>query len=326
MPQPSISYACGRVGVLKRTALKNAQLERLSSAHDYRDAMRVLSDIGFAAADAADFQAAADQHVLKACLLVRAVTPAPLVTDCFMLRYDAHNLKVLFKSRHLAQKPQFLSECGTLSVDKLRHCVADHTYAALPAELKSAMDALEKRNAVKFEPMLVDTMIDQAMYRQIFWNLSQSRDTKVAIEYFRAKVDLLNMIMLLRLKAMGKDAVFFESVALPGGDVSLRLLSRMFAEGERLAKLMRRYGAQVYQAVLSAVADTQKLPFLEKTADDYLYALMRPYRYDSASLEILISFLLQKQREATDVRLVMAGKLNSFAPEAVAERMRELNG
>jgi V/A-type H+/Na+-transporting ATPase subunit C len=326
MPQPSISYACGRVGVHKRTALKKAQLERLTSAHDYRDAMRVLSDIGFVAADTADFQAAADRHVLKACQLVRAVTPAPLVTDCFMLRYDAHNLKVLFKSRHLAQKPQFLSECGTLPVEKLHHCVTDHTYTALPAELKSAMETLEKRTAAHFDPMLVDTAIDQAMYRQIFLNLSKDRSSTVAEKYFRAKVDLVNIVILLRLKAMGKDAAFFESVALPGGDVAPKLFSRLFAEGERLAKLMRHYGAQVYQAVLSAVADSQKLPFLEKTADDTLYALMRPYRYDTASLEVLISFLLQKQREATDVRLVMAGKLNSFTPDAVAERMRELNG
>ncbi|MCE5342223.1 MAG: V-type ATPase subunit [Eubacteriales bacterium] len=326
MPQPSISYACGRVGVLKRTALKRAQLDRLMSAHDYRDAIRVLSDIGFAAADTTDFQVAADRHVLKACQLIRAVTPAPMVTDCFMLRYDAHNLKVLFKSRHLAQKPQFLSACGTIPVEKLHHCVADHTYAALPKELKSAMDALEKRSAVKFDPMLVDTLIDQAMYRQIFDNLSQSRDAKVAIKYFRAKVDLLNVVMLLRLKAMGKDAAFFESIALPGGAVTPRVFGRVFAESERLARLLRRYGTQVYQAALNATVDSQKLPYLEKIADDYLYALLRPYRYNSASMEILFGFLLQKQREATDVRLIMAGKLNSFPPDAVAERMRELNG
>jgi vacuolar-type H+-ATPase subunit C/Vma6 len=93
-----------------------------------------------------------------------------------------------------------------------------------------------------------------------------------------------------------------------------------------LATLRERWSFPLGATVLGAVADAQKLPFMEKTADDTLYALMRPYRYDSASVEVLISFLLQKQREATDVRLVMAGKLNSFAPEAVAERMRELNG
>ena len=86
------------------------------------------------------------------------------------------------------------------------------------------------------------------------------------------------------------------------------------------------YRWQQYQAALAATADAAKLPFLEKTVDDYLFGIMNAHRYDAASLEMLIAFLLQKQREATDVRLVMAGKLNGFSPEEVGERMRELNG
>ncbi len=326
MPQPSINYACGRVGALGRTALHKAQLERLLSTRSYEEANRTLSDIGFAAADNADFQSAVDQHVLKACQLIRAVTPDPLVTDCFFLRYDVHNLKVLMKSRLLAQQPRFLSACGTISPDKLRHCVADHTYALLPKAIKDAMNALEKQNAVAFDPMLIDTELDKAMYRQIFENLALSTQGDVAKRYFQAKADLQNAIMLLRLKAMGKDAAFFENVALPGGNVKPSAFAIDFSESERFARPLRRYSVDVYQAATEAAVDFSKLPYLEKVTDDYLYSLLRPHRYDAASIEVLISFLLQKQREATDVRLIMAGKLNGFKPEAVAERMRELNG
>ena len=80
------------------------------------------------------------------------------------------------------------------------------------------------------------------------------------------------------------------------------------------------------EAALSAALNPQKLPQMEKVADDYVYGLFKPHRYDSDTLEMLLAFLLQKQREATDVRLIMAGKLNGFTPEAVAERVRELNG
>ena len=326
MAQPSISYACGRVGVLRRTALHVAQLDRLIAAHTYEEACRTLSDIGFAAGEQIDFQAAADAHVRGACELIRAVTPDTLITDSFLLRYDVHNLKVLFKSRHLAQKPQFLSSCGTLLIEKLRHCVADHTYAYLPAELKACMESLERRTATSFDPMLVDTELDRAMYRQVFLNLSNRPKADTARRYFKAKVDLQNMIMLLRLKAMGRDADAFEAVALPGGQVNVKTFVHLFAENERLAKLLKPYGAEVYLAALAASEDASKLPYLEKTADDYLYGLFAPYRYDSDSMEVLLAFLLQRQREATDVRLIMAGKLNGFKTEAVAERVRELNG
>lgn len=325
MPQPSISYACGRVGVLGRSALKRAQLDRLAAASTYEEAARALVDIGFSADEQVDFQTAADRHVRKACELVRAVTPEPAITDCFQMRYDIHNLKVLFKSRHLAQKPQFLSACGTLNPETLRHCVAERTYAPLPAELRAAMERLEKQNAVHFDPMEVDAQLDQAMYRQIFANLDKLPQAKTALAYFRAKVDLQNVIMLYRVKAMGKDAAFFERIALQGGNAPAKAYGNAFAENDRLARLLRRYGAVVYQAAVSAGADARKLPFLEKTADDYLFKLFDKSTYSVDSLDMMMAFLLRKQREATDVRLLMAGKVNGFQPGAVMERVRELH-
>ncbi|HNW85829.1 MAG TPA: V-type ATPase subunit [Candidatus Limiplasma sp.] len=325
MPQISTSYACGRIGVLKRNALHRAQLERLQSAPSFEEASRVLADIGFTTADNQDFQAAADQHVRKACELIEAVTPDARITDCFLLRYDVHNLKVLLKSRQLAQKPEFLSACGTVPVEKLRHAVAEHLYNGLPAELKQAMNRLEKQIATRYDPSRVDTELDRAMYRQVFQNLRESK-LPLALLYFKAKVDLQNFIILMRARNMGRDAAFFESVALPGGDVPIATYRKAFEDNDRLVKLLKLYGVPVYQAALSAAINPKKLPQMEKFADDYLYQLFKPYRYDSASMEMLIAYLFQKQREATDVRLIMAGKLNGFTPDAVEERVRALNG
>lgn len=325
MPQPSISYACGRVGVLKRSALHKAQIERLLAAPQLAEAQRVLMDIGFSAADQKDFQAEADRHIRTACDLIKAVTTDKQMTDCFFLRYDVHNLKVLIKSRHLAHAPEFLSACGSIDVEKLKHCVADRTYVMLPAELAESLKKLEKRIAVEFDPLLVDAMLDKAMVRQIFKNL-EGREHTLAFRYFQTKADLLNLTMLLRVRAMGKDAAFFESLALSGGKAGVRSFVNGFSDNERLARLAGPYGMAVRQAAQAAALDEKKLPYFEKVADDYLFGLFKPYRYEPAAIEVLLSFLLQKQREAADVRLILTGKINGFAPEAVQERVRELNG
>lgn len=325
MPQQSLNYAVGRVGALNRGALQAGHLERLLAARSYEEAQRTLSDIGFTTSDGADFQAAADEHVKKACELIQSVTPDENVTSCFQLRYDIHNLKVLMKSRFLAQKPAFLSTCGTMSVEMLRHAVADHTYHQLPAILAEAMEELEKQLAMKFDPMLIDAALDKAMYREIHFRL---RGTKcpTAKKYFRAKADLQNLIMLLRVKSMRQDAKFFEKLYLEGGSVPLARFTKAFDEPDKLAKLLSPYGTKVYTAALQAALDHTRLPGLEKVADDYLYQLFKPFRYEMDKLETLVSYLVRKQREATDVRLIMAGKLNGFSNEAVLERMRELNG
>lgn len=325
MPQMSIAYACGRVGVLRRSELHTAQIERLFAAPQLSEAQRVLADIGFAGAEQADFQAVADNHVRKACELIKAVTTDKKMTDCFFLRYDVHNLKVLIKSRHLAHAPEFLSPNGSLDVDMLKHCVADRSYALLPAELAEGLKKLEKRIAVEFAPLLVDVMLDQAMYRQIFRNL-EGRESSLAYRYFQAKADLFNLTMLLRVRALKEDAAYFEALALPGGRIALRSYVNGFADNERLVRLISVYGMAVKQAAQAAVLDAKKLPYFEKVADDTLYAMFKPYRYDTACIEVLLAYLLQRQREAANVRLILTGKKNSFPAEAVQERVRELNG
>lgn len=325
MPQQSIQYALGRIGVLKRSAITKAQLDRLMAAHRYDEAVRTLSDIGYVTQEGADFQSAADAQVLKACTLLREITPEPELTDCFLYRYDIHNIKVLLKSRFLAQQPEYLSQCGTLPVEQLKHAVIDRTYHVLPTILRETVEALEKKLAAKFDPMLIDAELDKAMYRMIFLQLEKSH-VAVCKQYFTAKVDLQNVIMLLRVKAMGKNEAFYREIMLPGGQIAAKELAKGFDDPEKLSKLVKPYGAQVEAAVKQAVQKAGQLPLLEKAADDYYFGLFSPYKYANDTIEPMIAYLLQKQREATDIRLIMAGKLNGFEPEAVAERVRELNG
>ncbi|MDD3336930.1 MAG: V-type ATPase subunit [Eubacteriales bacterium] len=323
MPQPSIFYACGRVGVLRKNALHMVQLERLMATHTYEEARRTLADIGFISGESTDYQAAADARVKNACELLEKVTPQPELTRCFQFRYDIHNLKVLLKSRFLAQKPQFLSACGTIPVEALRHAVTERRYTQLPPILAEALAKLEKDLARSFDPMLIDTELDKAMYRMIFERVEKF-GSPVALKYFVAKVDLQNYIMLLRVKAMGKDAAFFEKLYLSGGSVSLKDFQRSFDDQDRLSKLLKGYGSKVVQTAALCAADSAKLPLMEKTADDYLYDLF--HKTEAQSLERLIAYLLSAQREATDVRLVMAAKLNGFKQEDLMERVRELDG
>ena len=324
MPQQSIQYALGRIGVQGRYALKAAQLERLYVAKGYDEARRALMEIGFTDNETADFQAVADEHVQHACQLIRAVTPLPEVTDCFQLRYDVHNLKVLLKSRFLAKRPEYLSACGAFDVEKLRHAVAEHSYHALPDIFREALDQLEKQLAVKLDPLLIDVQLDQAMYRYAFARLAPYKGSP-AYRYFASKADLQNMVMLLRARAMGKNAAFFADIALEGGNVPVRALRNAFEEPDRLPKLMGAYGPRVQLAVARAALDSKALPALEKEMDDYLLGLFAPCKYQSDGVEPLIRYLLLRQREATDVRLILAGKLNGFSQEAVAERVRGLN-
>jgi V/A-type H+-transporting ATPase subunit C len=266
----------GRISVLKKDALDTSRLERLHSAPSLREAQRALSEIGWDSGEGLDYEQLTLARVEKACKLVRELSPDPDATDCFLLRYDIHNLKTLLKARCLHEKPEFLSECGTLPLGKLTHGVTEHVYKDLPPILSKAMDGLEKRLAVQPDAIEIDVALDHALYEMIFEKLAR-KNAPVVRRYFQAKVDMVNTLMILRSKAMGKDEAFLQRILLANSSNTADTWLKAAASPEKLPKLLFAYGKNVIAAASAAVLDFKKLPVLEKVMDDYLLSLFTPY-------------------------------------------------
>ena len=322
MPQKSIYYALGRIGALDGNTLNKQKLDRLLQSQTMQDAHRVLAEIGWAEVD--DIEKAAAEHVNKACKLVRDLAVNEKTLDCFLMRYDVNNLKILLKARSLSISTDSLSTCGTIDVDALRHAVTEHNYHILPIALKKAMNDLEKMLAVEVNPLQIDVKLDQALFAHIMMNLP--KNDKVAKKYFTAQIDLTNYIMALRALNIQKSASFFETLFIAGGNVSKNTFLRKYEQPEYLPQLVRQYGATIFQAALAAQMAKDKLPNFERTMDDYLMGLYLPFKRVIDKNERLIGYLLKCQREAAAIKLIIAGKLGGFPKEIIQERLRELYG
>lgn len=325
MAQNSVAHAVARVHVLGRDALDEGRIDRLLSASNYEEALRALTEIGWTNDTVKDPEQAAAEHVRAACELVRQIAPEEAAIDCFLLRYDAINLKMLLKARCCGQKPEALSRCGTIPVEVLERCVTDHTYAHLPETLKNALDGLEKALAVREDPLEIDVTVDKAVCE-----LTQERlkavKSPVIRGYFSARSDMLNAIMLLRVRKMGRDAAFMTQMLLPGGTIGETEWLKAFERPELIGRMLEKHGTHVKNAAQDAALEPSKLPALEKAADDALLAPFSKLRYDALRPEPICGYLLGAEREAAAVRLILAGKLNGFKAEAIRERLRELYG
>lgn len=322
MPQSSIYYAIGRLSVLEGSALDRTGLERLIQAPTAQDARRVLAEAGWPEGE--DLDQVARERLRSACNLVRRLSTDPEVTNCFLLRYDARNIKTLLKARSLGEEASRLSECGTLSLPLLRRSVAERRYAGLPEVFRTALEGLEKRLAVRVDPLDIDITVDRALFAAIFAALPPSRGD--AKDYFRARVDLTNGLIALRALHAGKPPDFLSAQLIPGGRVAPAAFEKAFRKPEMLPSLLKRFGPRVHAAAMSAFMDAGKLPLLEKEAEDWLTGLYRPFRRTIDREERLVSYLLLREREADAVRLVMAARAHQFPPETIQERLRELYG
>lgn len=62
----------------------------------------------------------------------------------------------------------------------------------------------------------------------------------------------------------------------------------------------------------------------EKWCDDRLMELIRTQKYESFSLGPLIAYILARQNEMSNVRVLLAGKRHHMDDRLIQERLREL--
>lgn len=325
MPQPSVAYAVGRVRAQARKPLGEAQFERLLMAASYEDAQRLLGEMGWPDTQDGDVDAVSIRMLEHYCKLLRDISPEPALTDTFLLRHDARNLKALLKARVLGTSPEGLSNCGTQPTEALRHAVTERSYSKLPPAFRQAMEGLEKQLALQVDPMVIDVRLDQALFAEIDQRMKSLKSPAVK-RYFDTKADFHNAVALLRLQALPGHPLPLSTVLLPGGSISLKQWQAIAAKPETLAKAFSAYDISLRQLLVQAQHDPVQIPALEKAVDDALLDLFRPLRHEPFASEVLLGWLLAHEREAGAVRLIMAGKLNGFPHELIRERLRAAYG
>lgn len=321
MPQMSHAYAVGRVRALERGLLSQAALQRLQNAQSPDEVARLLTELGWGECRTQrDVERQADVQVKRACDLVRECSPEPEITDCFLVKFDFLNLKVLLKARLLGIAAGNLSECGVLNVEKLRRAVEDNSYRELPEPFRSVMEGIERHIASEPDPLYIDAELDKAMFDLIHRRMAKCGYERVR-RYFCARADLTNLLIALRVSAMGRDEEFARVLMVPGGEIDPGQMAQVVSQPEKAGHLVRSKG---YFDRIRGLTGVDTLAALEKAADDYALDLIRPERYNPESLLPLIGYLLAKEREAGAVRLIVTAKAVGMSADKLQERLREL--
>ena len=320
MPQNSLPYAVAKINAISVKILGQAAMERVASAQSMEDALRLLSDAGFPADSRKEAEAAAEESVRGACAAIRALSPMPQVTDCFLYRYDALNLKTLLKARSLGLRDVSLSQCGTVDPETMRHAAAEANYKALPAFLRAAAEQADRRNAESFDPLRTDAEIDKAVYAHIQAALKKEKCPEVK-EYFAAEADLINLLIALRARAIGWGREMCENLYVPGGRLSFSALN---ACAEDPAQCRNAAKGQPWEKSIPALGrEPISLSRVEKEADDYKLRLLKAHRHDAASILPLIGYLIARERESMAIRLILTAQSAGVPRETLMERLRE---
>jgi V/A-type H+-transporting ATPase subunit C len=185
--------------------------------------------------------------------------------------------------------------------------------------------ALYGELVVKVDPLAIDARLDQAMYRQIEKNLKHGAPAEIR-SYFTTQVDLINLLIRLRVRSMGRGGEFARRLMLAGGTVDTEKL----AAADDVAAVRALYAGKDYflrlRRALESYEQSGDLTQTEKLEDDYLKELMERHRYEPVSMLPLVGYMIAREREAAAVRMIMTALINRFPVDKLRERLRDMYG
>lgn len=329
MPQPSYAYACARISALEKDLLDGTAIRRMAEG-SLEDAMRTLLDArygGLPDATAADCERMIDSVRRQTAETIRELSPAPALTDLFLLQTDVHNLKVLIKARMLGTADVAFAEGGLYAREQLTAMVNAQTYGELPEALTNGLNALEQLLKARPEPQLVSLALDRA-YLTHAVKEAETNGEPFAKQYFAALCDFNNVLTFLRMRAMGAAKEDLKDALLPTGGIQPKTLTEAYElSADALSKAL--FGSVAKAAMNRGLADvlaTGNIGVLEKMRDDYLLSLVNDHRHDVTTIFPVVGYYLARDREAKAVRLILTAKRNGLDDAVIHERLRELYG
>ncbi len=324
MPQISHAYAVGRVRVLEQMLLNGQALDRLIACENLAEVLRALAEAGWGdAANKNEVDRLAERHIADACKLVREITPEPVITDCFLIKYDVLNMKVLVKARALGIPSAALSENGTIPADRLRRAVEERRYQDLPAPFAEALMRIDKKFLSEEDPLYVDAELDKAMGEYIQTALKCTKNEAIK-RYFTDRADVVNLLIAIRCHRIGRGSALAKEMFIQGGEIDFAELSRIADEPEGVYRLIehRAFARPMKEAL--AQRDGEALAFIEKQSDDHLLSLIRRHKNEPLTMMPVIGYLLAKERECAAVRLIVIAKDARVSNDKLRLRLREL--
>ncbi len=320
----AFAFATGSIRVLETRLLSEAQLSRLAEAADPGEAWRLLAEAGMAAAAEVswqEYEPALGRELERLYRYARSVSPRPEVVAWLEKRYDFHNLKVFLKAHLLEEDPsEAVFGLGEVPSELIAQAVKTMVWEALPEELAHAGEAA----VAEYERTKVAQALDFVVDREMFAYLKGASRVSRAYPFLERLVelwcDLANLKSALRAKVLGKDREFLARALVPPGELPLdRLMGLLEVPLEEWPESLKW---TPYAGLIAQPGRGLDLGQFERLSDNFVLERLRATKFALYGPEPLVAYILAKEMELKNIRIIMVGKSNGLPPEALKERLR----
>jgi len=324
------AYSVSRIRAIERKLLDKGKLDRMVEAKSPEEALKVLQEADYGkrdsdSADIYDYENLLRDESKKVYSLLKEIAPGPDVFDLFLITNDYHNIKVVLKSEFLGQDyDNLLVESGSIPIDKLKTMIRERSMADMPDVMKSAVEECIQTYNKTLDPQVIDIILDKASFKQMK-DTSIKSENKFIKDLVTLFIDLANIKIFLRAKALNKSWDFLKKVLIPEGNIN----SAVFVENldnpldSFIDALKFTSLGEFLEEGIESFKTTGTLTKFEKLSDNLILNYVKKSKYIALGIEPLVGFLIAKEMEIKNARIIMVGKINNISNDVIRERLRE---
>lgn len=337
MDETAFAFSVARVRALETRLLDRQRFERMLDAADAGEVYRMLSETEYsealaASSDVHHFEDALGRELVRVYQYLSKFVPERAVLDCVLVRYDFHNLKVLTKELLLGETPAegALYQVGTIGLTALREAVRAALSGA-GSKIEPAFSECVKEAAKVYQatsdPECIDNIIDTAMF-QFGTHLAKGSKSKMLLELWQAWADLANLKSFVRALAFFRERDFLKRVLVLGGLIAPAELLAIYEQSPSAIDTLMAFAAKTryHSVVHNGFKDfraSKSFSLYEKLADNFVLSILARAKYISLGFEPIVAYLLAKENEIKNVRIILTGKINRLGADAIRERLRD---
>ncbi len=330
--ETTYAYSVGRIRELENTLLNKVLLDKMIEAPDLVSSLNILRERGFESYGSEayrleDWENSLDQELLQTYKIIKDLSPYPFLYEVFALNYDFHNLKVLIKAKYRGKKyntTTALVEIGTVKVKNLIMAIEEEKFVEIPVPFEVAVKKLMSEYNKFPDPEIIDLLLDKEKYI-IILSLLKDKRAPFLEKFIRVDIDLNNILIAIRTKIRGEDKNFLRKALIEGGNLNLKNLTEIL--DSPLSSWNTRFAKTDYEKMvelgLKSYEEFHSLLEIERLMDNFRLDYVKIGKFITLGMEPLIGFIIAKEIDLKNIRLILRSKLDKLSPTKIKERIRE---
>lgn len=332
--------ASAHLRVAEKRMLNNQSINRIIDAPTSLDALRLVSqnsEYDFSSIDKTeDYEPILKDGLKKLYDKMYKLSKHREVIDIPAAKYDFHNLKVALKSKYTNKERDTLYSCiSDVNPSDIKDFINEpkssknedfygDKEAALPSHLTDALEDAGNVYQEKKDPGIIDIVLDRHMFAHMLM-LCEKVSNPFITEYVQLSIDFYNIKTLMRVKNMQKGSRFLNESLIPGGltDTDFFLENYDKSTDALTSIFYYKYFGDIMKNGMEEYSKTGNYSGLERVFDDYLMEYVKKAKYIAFGPEVLFAYLISKENEIRQIRILISCKNNNIPADALKERLRD---